>query len=182
MDLIEFAERVRGLKNIKRKGWAVLGVKGEHESVADHSFMLAILVYIYSRKMGLDTDKAIRMALLHDLCEVYTKDIVTRLREEDQEMSNKEKKALEREGMEELISGLPRGISKEMRSLWEEFEGRESPEAKLVKDLDSLEMIIQASYHRKRNDGDLQEFFDVADREIKTPEIREAFEKMRAEL
>jgi len=48
MDLLEFAKKVRELKDLKRTGWVQRGVS-DPESVADHSFMLAILACVYSK-------------------------------------------------------------------------------------------------------------------------------------
>ena len=52
--------------------------------------------------------------------------------------------------MEKICDSLERGeIGKELFELWEEYETQSSPEAKLVKDFDKLEMIIQAYEYEK---------------------------------
>jgi putative hydrolase of HD superfamily len=53
-----------------------------------------------------------------------------------------------------------------IRSLWEEYEARETPEAKLVKDLDRLELVLQAGeYERAQDNSELSCFFRGAIRE-----------------
>lgn len=182
MDFMRFAGKVRELKDLKRTGWLDKGVR-DPESVADHSFMLALLAYIYSRKLGLDTDKAVRMALLHDICEAYSGDIADRIRDEDQDVPDSGKKRLEEEGLRKLVSFLPEDFANEIFSLWEEFEKRESPEARLVKDLDKLEMCMQALVYSGREGKDkFLEFFEDGKANIKTTEIREAFRKVEADF
>lgn len=180
MDLLDFAKMVRGLKDLKRTGWVEKGIK-DPESVADHSFMLAILAYVYSKKFGLDTDKCVKMALLHDICEVYSGDIPDKIRDEDQLVPDSEKKKLEEQGLKKLISLLPGDFSGEIYGLWEEFEKRETPEAKLVKDLDKLEMCLQAKDYSEKYEN-LEEFFEDGNLNIKTPEIRKIFEKIYGEF
>jgi len=181
MDLLVFAEKVRMLKSVKRTGWALKGVK-EPDSVAGHSFSLALLAFVYSRKFGLDADKAVRLALVHDLCEVYTGDITTRLDEKDQAFSNSEKRQKETDALEKLAALLPGDMRGEIKALWQEFEARSTREAKLVKDLDRLEMSLEALHHARMGEGNLQEFFDVAARDIRTPEIRKIFLKIYEEF
>jgi putative hydrolase of HD superfamily len=180
MDLLEFARKVRELKDLKRTGWVDRGVR-DPESVADHSFTLAILAYVYSKKLGLDSDKAVRMALIHDICEVYSGDIANRVRDEDQIVPDSKKRELEREGTKKIVSLLPNDLAKEIFSLWEDFEYGKSEEARLVKDLDKLEMCIQAREYSKKY-RNLEEFFEDGKLHIKTPEIRKAFERVYREF
>lgn len=176
MNLLDFAKKVRELKDLKRTGWVQRKIK-DPESVADHSFMLAILAYIYSKKLGLDSGKAVKMALIHDICETYSGDIADRIRDEDQIVPDSRKRELEREGLKKLVSLLPEDFAKEIYDLWEDFEYRKSREANLVKDLDKFEMCLQALDYSKKNKN-LEEFFRDGDFEIKTPEIRKVFERI----
>ncbi|RZF36914.1 hypothetical protein LSTR_LSTR004602 [Laodelphax striatellus] len=49
-----------------------------------------------------------------------------------------------------------------MKKLFEEYEAQETSEAKFVKELDRLDMVVQAYEYEKRDEtyGHLQEFFD----------------------
>ncbi len=180
MELLDFARKVRELKELKRTGWVQRNIENP-ESVADHSFMLAILAYVYSEKLGLDSEKAVKMALVHDICEVYSGDIADRVRDEDQVVPDLQKRELERQGLKKLVSLLPEDLAKEIYELWEEFEYRKSEEAKLVKDLDKLEMCLQALEYSKKYKN-LEEFFEDGKLHIKTPEIRKVFERVYAEF
>ena len=65
----DFFQKVLELKNIPRQGWKEkLGINNP-ESVADHSYSTSVISMILSDLEGLNSEKIIRMALLHDLAE-----------------------------------------------------------------------------------------------------------------
>ena len=66
--ILEFLRAVGGLKGLTRRGWLEAGIKNP-ESVAEHSYRTAVLAMILADLQGLDAEKAIRMALLHDMAE-----------------------------------------------------------------------------------------------------------------
>ena len=73
------ANAALGLKRVRRTGWVESGLR-KVESVADHSFSLAIISMIASEMWRLDVDRAVRMALIHDLAEAYTGDLTPRMK------------------------------------------------------------------------------------------------------
>lgn len=178
MDLTGFFRQMIKLKEVRRKGWVIRDVKGP-ESVADHSFILSFLCYVYGRKLGLDAMKCLKMGMIHDICEVHTGDIIYGIREEDREMSLEEKREKEREGFERIVSLLPGEVSKEFRDLYQEFEQGKTKESRLVKDLDKLEMCMQAAEYSGKGYRGLERFFEDGDRKIRNPEIRKAFRSVR---
>ena len=76
MNIVEFYKTVRKLKEIKRAGWIERGIKNS-ESVADHSFMVTILCIAFP-KQEINKEKAIKMALVHDLGESEIGDLITK--------------------------------------------------------------------------------------------------------
>jgi putative hydrolase of HD superfamily len=182
MDLLAFVEKVAELKRLKRTGWVIKRI-ADPESVADHSFSLALMAYVYSKKFGLNSGRCVKMALVHDICEVYAGDIPSRVRDEDKPVPDARKKELEENGLKKLIALLPKEFADEIYGLWLEFEARSTKEARLVKDLDKLEMCMQALGYAKTNpEVDLGEFFEDGRLNIKTPEIRKVFSKIHAEF
>lgn len=180
MELLGFFRNVRKLKDTKRTGWVINRIK-DPESVADHSFMLSLMSYMMAKKAGLDAEKCMKMGMIHDLCEVYSGDIPDCLHEEERTMSTEEKKKRETKGMEKILSQLPKDLTEEFESLWNEFEKRETKEAKLVKDLDKLEMCLQAEDYVKKGNRGLDEFFEDGNQNIHTQEIKEIFRKIYRE-
>ena len=72
----DFFQKVLELKNIPRQGWKEkLGINNP-ESVADHSYSTTVMSMILSDLEGLNSEKIIRMALLHDLAESVIGDII----------------------------------------------------------------------------------------------------------
>ena len=74
--LARFLSRVGALKRTKRTGWLDRGVPAaETESVADHSFRVALLAWLAAPgEPALDRDRVLKLALLHDLAEAVTGD------------------------------------------------------------------------------------------------------------
>ncbi|MGM9557557.1 MAG: HD family hydrolase [Oscillospiraceae bacterium] len=110
---------------------------GRHESVAEHSWRLALMAYWVSDEFPeLDMNKVIKMCLIHDLGEAFTGDIPTF------------NKTAQDEGREEALlmswtRSLPAPFDDEMCALYEEMAARQTSEAKLYKALDNLEAVIQ---------------------------------------
>ena len=67
--LLNFFQKVLALKNVPRQGWKDKLQIDDVESVAEHTYSAAIMSMIYSDLYDFDTEKIIKMALLHDLSE-----------------------------------------------------------------------------------------------------------------
>ena len=110
---------------------------GRHESVAEHSWRLALMAYWVSDEFPeLDMNKVVKMCLIHDLGEAFTGDIPTF-----------EKTAQDEQKETQLLflwaRSLPEPFGSEMCELYQEMDARKTPEAKLYKALDNLEAVIQ---------------------------------------
>jgi len=146
MDLAKFFETAMKLKEVGRTGWKERGVKNP-ETSSDHSYMVALMTLILGRKRKLDLEKALKMAIVHDLPEAIVGDIITKENwEKGGSMWNKEKVNKERPAMRKLASLAG---SQEIFQLWEEFESQKPPEARFVKDVDRLATILQAIEYKK---------------------------------
>ncbi len=175
-NIVQFFHIAGKLKQEKRRGWLDRGVK-DAESVADHCFRLALMAMVFAGKQKLDVCKAMKMALVHDLPEAICGDVATRIKEELQKIPNREKDEKEKKALEEELLLLPREPAAEVRALFEEFNARETKEARLVYELDRLEAIFQAEeYEREGNfKVSLQEFFDYANGRLGNKELKKVF-------
>jgi putative hydrolase of HD superfamily len=109
---------------------------------------------ILTPKARVDSEKVIKMALIHDLAEAKVGDITPL-----DGISKKEKHDLEEKAMIKLVNSLDNG--KDLLSLWKEFEEGKTKEAKFVKRLDKLEMMFQAyEYGITQPRVNLREFWD----------------------
>jgi len=161
--LVRLAEMAGRLKEVRRQGWVDRGVT-DAESVADHSYRLAVLAWAIARRRGLDADKAMRIALFHDLAEAETGDetpfdailrptrgahaavdpaIFDRVPPRDPR-ATRAKHARERAVVDSLAAELGGPIGEDLRATWEEYDAQTSAEAKLVKQLDRVETLLQA--------------------------------------
>ena len=156
------------LKCVKRQGWIDAGVpKEEAESVADHSFRVAFIAAFMEPSDRLDVLKMVRMALVHDIAEGRIGDLTPR--------SGVSRKMKGR--MEKMAIGALRDDS--INALWMEYERGKTPEAKLVREADVLERVIQAgeymaSGHPRR---DLAHFLEGWTDEVKSPILRALMER-----
>lgn len=172
--VLELLEAAGKLKRIKRTGWVEVGIK-EPESVAEHSFRTALLAMILADLKDLDAEKAVRMALLHDLAEAEVGDLTP-------EKKGARGPALtleENEAMDRLLSTLPEPLSARYRSLWREFQAAVSPEARMVIQADKLEMCIQAlEYKREGFDPSrLERFLRIEVKDLPNELLKEVIER-----
>lgn len=140
------------IKRVKRTGWVTRGIP-DCESVADHSYgayLLALYLLPDSWKSESPNDKydkptIMNMLLIHDLAEAITGDVLPR-------DSNEESKRREREVYEEIaLLGTYEGLARmrEIGELWKDFEAQVSLNARVAKDLDKLENLVQLWVYKK---------------------------------
>lgn len=112
---LEFLQVVGMLKTQLRTGWVLRGVH-RPESVADHMYRMAVLGFLAPAPYN--TDKCIKMALVHDMAEALVGDITPH-----QGISKQEKYRMEHEAMQRIRSTLGDSrVAKEIYELWLEYE------------------------------------------------------------
>ncbi|KAI4344342.1 hypothetical protein L6164_011578 [Bauhinia variegata] len=151
---IDFLSICHRLKTTKRAGWIRKEVK-DPESIADHMYRMGLMALIAQDIPGVDRDKCVKMAIVHDIAEAIVGDITPADGVLKEEKSRREQEALDH--MCKVLGGGSR--AKEIADLWMEYEANSSPEAKFVKDLDKVEMILQALEYEDEQGKDLDEFF-----------------------
>ena len=134
---LQLAYAASTLKDLERAGWVLRGVKLP-ESVADHTFGTALLCLLYADEAGVDLERSVTIALVHDLAEALTGDVVARADPEDREISEAEKAAAERLAMQRLPG------SEAVIEHWLEYEDRSTREATFVRDMNLIDMCLQA--------------------------------------
>ncbi|MCC5832538.1 MAG: HD domain-containing protein [Chlamydiales bacterium] len=138
---IEFIHFCESLKNELRNGRTS---RGKKESVAEHSWRLAIMAMIFAPRLDkeISLERALKMALVHDLAEAVTGDNPYFLYENNCEMQFF-KYEQEFSAMKIMHEKYRTSFSKEIIELWHEFESGASYEAKFIKALDKIEAQIQ---------------------------------------
>jgi putative hydrolases of HD superfamily len=130
----EFFRTAGVLKTIKRKGWTKAGVANQ-ESVADHSFRMAIIGAYLSEETKLDPTKIIRMCLIHDLAESEIGDLTP-----EEKISEQAHRKEEDRVCRAIFASLPDKERKIFLRDWTELLEARTTEARLVWQIDKLEM------------------------------------------
>ena len=138
--IFSFLSQAGKLKDVLRYNEKRNGTK---ESVADHSWRLALMAFIMAEELGISVDilKSIKLAIVHDIAESITGDIDAVLIMEGKVLKE-EKKKEEIKAMEEIRKIPPEKVGLEIYGLWNEYEKGETKEAKFIKALDKLETLM----------------------------------------
>ncbi|WP_200796769.1 HD domain-containing protein [Alkalispirochaeta americana] len=159
--LLDRLEQLAWLKEVPRTGWVLRGVE-RPESVADHSWGTAQLCLLLA-PAGVDRFRAVAMAVVHDIAEVETGDIPRRASADAQPLSTVRKEQLEEAALERLCrDGLdvPGGISPDLASvgeLWREYARGETETARFVRDMNLIDMCLQAVVYERGRRYDPEE-------------------------
>ncbi|MGC8538849.1 MAG: HD domain-containing protein [Candidatus Micrarchaeia archaeon] len=179
--LLSFFAFIEKLKSVDREGWKISGLK-KFEHVGDHSYSVALLSYVFARIYKLDANKCMSMGLIHDIGEALTGDIATRLDERDQIMSSRAKNALEDSATRKVLRSMPTSGRSYLLELWDEYHNGVTQEAKLVRQVDKLDMILTLKgYAHQMSSDRINEFFGTAGRVIdgSFPKILDIYESIR---
>jgi putative hydrolase of HD superfamily len=176
-DLLRFFHLAGRLKETARAGWKLRGID-RPESVADHSFRLALLALVLAPRADppVDAGRCVAMALVHDLAESIVGDITPY-----DGVTAEEKRRREEEAMRRLDS-LAGGAG--LLALWEEYDAAETAEARFIKELDKLETAIQAAEYAGSGAAPaagLREFHQSADRRLSLPVTRALLDALSRE-
>lgn len=180
------------LKDERRTGWQLRGVC-DPESVAAHSWGVALLCLAFADRAGVDLSRAVRLAVVHDVAEARTGDAPTRADPDADadtpDLDPDEKVRRERAALDALLEPLDAGDA--LREDWEAYEARGDDAARFVKDMDLLDMCLQALVYERegRYDADesdafgaydrLDEFFATAESRLRTAVGRDLFDEVR---
>ncbi|MFQ5781602.1 MAG: HD family hydrolase [Nitrosopumilus sp.] len=168
---LDFFKIAANLKKIPRQGWIDKLALDNPESVADHSYSMAVMSMIISDLENYNSEKILKMVLLHDLAESkigdYTPD----------EIDKEKKTQLENNAFKEIIRQLPESIKSQYLQIWDEYQENTSHESKIVHQIDRLEMVLQAKIYQKSgySKKKLELFFESAKTDITEPKLKELF-------
>src|SRR3989344_6646925 len=163
-NLVNFFHQIGELKKMPRRGWVIMDIKNG-ESIADHVFRASLMAWILgNEKKGLKIERVLKMALIHDICEIYAGDITPydsilpkdskqrrelmktwpRFTKAQKLKISREKHKKEEKGLDRLTKDLPSDIKKEIKNLWLDYEKGLTPEGRFFKQTDRLENFLQA--------------------------------------
>lgn len=173
---VEFVRRALALKDQMRRGWQRIGI-ARPESVADHSWGVALLgLAAAETRPHLDRARLLELAIVHDIAEALVGDLVP-----GEYAHRGEKIARERRAMEDLVDTLPLPLRERLLARFEELASDSSEEAKLIHQLDKLEMAFQAErYHAQgRPASDLEPFHESAAKGVSDRALSDTLQRLR---
>ncbi|OGH16841.1 MAG: hypothetical protein A3C22_01035 [Candidatus Levybacteria bacterium RIFCSPHIGHO2_02_FULL_37_10] len=170
-DYLDFLKTVGKSKRLLRSGFVREQVVNP-ESVAEHSFRTGVIAMVFSDKVGnnLNKDKLIKMALIHDIGEIITGDVVVQRGEIIDLALRDSKEEQERIGIKEIFDQIQEGEI--YAEIFEEMIARKSPEAKIFWQFDKLELALTALEYEEEQNKQLDEFFLDANTHMKEPLLK----------
>jgi len=172
-DIIEFFLKAGEVKRLKQRGLVLRGVQ-DPTTVGGHSFRTAIMAWMLgkSEDKTLNTNRLIKIILLHDLVGGYAGDITpyeaviwktepknfkemyekwVRLSKDEKEKFSEQQRSQERKAFEKLIRLLPKNLVTELKDLWEEYEQHLTREGRFVHQIHMLENHLQSLEYWKED-------------------------------
>lgn len=154
------------LRRTPRTGWSFLG--SGSEDVAQHSFRVALMGWTLAKLAGADAERTALMGLFHDLHEARTSDL--------NYMHQRYTSSEERRAQADAAAGT--GLEEEILGFFDEFEARESLEARLARDADQLDMLFNLKVELDGGNAFAAEWIRSALERLTTPEARAVAERM----
>jgi putative hydrolase of HD superfamily len=153
------------LKGLDRTGWTLRGLPNGTESVAAHSFGVGVTAMLLAdqfiaRGIAVNVEKVLRIALLHDWAEVRVGDMP---RTATLYFGAEARKQAETAAFADVVREVDaaKGL---YANLYNDYEQRNSLEARLVKAADVLDLLVQVLALERAGARGLDEFWEVAEK------------------
>ena len=151
--VLELFETIHPLDRISRAGYVLRGVP-EPESVSAHCHFLALMTLFFVDEYpdDFDRDKALSMALTHDLCEAQLMDI-------PMPVADAHLREIKTEAEQTITESMLDVFHTRYGQYQREFSEASSPEARLVRGLDKAQMMVKILMYEREQKGRLDEFW-----------------------
>jgi putative hydrolase of HD superfamily len=135
---IQFIVEIDKLKQVVRQTY--LTDASRRENSVEHSWHLALMAMIlaeHANDPDIDIQHVVKMVLVHDIVEIDAGDTFLYDAKHSESKINRELAAADR-----LFNLLPSDQAEMFRSLWDEFEARETRDAKFAHALDRFQPML----------------------------------------
>lgn len=170
---LELLYEIGSLRHLPRQ-WRRFGLT-DTQNVTEHHFRVIWLALVIAAREGItNTDKIVKMALVHDVTESRTNDVDYISR---QYVEQKEEQAI-RDILRET------SLEKEFIEIWQEYEDRKTIESKIVKDADNLDVDMEMREQGARG-HDLEAIWEkhrtpLASKNLYTKSAKRIYKEIRA--
>jgi len=160
--MLQLLIELQRLKRLERTGWPLRGMPSGTESVAAHSFGVTVSAMfladeLVSKGIKLDVERILRMALLHDWTEARIGDLP---RTATEYFGADSRKKAESAAFADMLQSA--GEAASYHDLYDEYEKRQTPESRLVKAADVIDLLVQTLALERAGARGLDEFWEVA--------------------
>lgn len=160
--MLQMLIELQRLKRLERTGWMLRGLPNGTESVAAHSFGVAITAMLLSdeltgRGMTVDVERVLRMALMHDWAETRVGDMP---RTGSDYFGVTNRKQAEMAAFSDIVE--INAHAEIYGKLHQDYEERASFEARLVKAADVIDLLVQVLALERAGARGLDEFWEAA--------------------
>ncbi|MDO8583293.1 MAG: HD domain-containing protein [bacterium] len=189
-----FFELVSKLSEVKRQGWVDLGIENP-ESVAEHSYQVTLMSTVEAQRRGLNVQRTSMMALIHDLSEIYAGDITPYQHLPEPQRSEAmlhwtapseeaivDKHKKEEDALRKITQRLPLEFRTSILELWQEYNEGQTPEAKLVHQMDHIQRLLQAKKYRDQEESFSIDSFIQHAMASDDPEVKRLAKKIQKEI
>lgn len=136
--IVDFCKEIDKEKFIQRRTYLTGGERFENDAEhAWHMAIMALLLEDYSNEK-VDIHRVVSILLIHDLVEVYAGDTFAY-----DEVGKLTQRQRELDAADKLFAILPEDLGRRFKSLWDEFEAWETPEARFAHTLDNFQPLMQ---------------------------------------
>ena len=134
---LKFTAEIDKMTSILRRTMLIDGSRREND--AEHSWHIAVMALLFSEYTiePVDVSRAVKMCVVHDLIEIYAGDTFAYDVKGNQDKAQREQAAADK-----LFAMLPSEQGNEIRSLWEEFDAMQTPDAKYAACMDRLQPFL----------------------------------------
>lgn len=156
------------LRHTPRSGYAFLG--SGNESVAEHSYRMSVIGFALARLADADAGRVLQLCLFHDLHEARTGDF--------NYVNHRYNSSRAREALADAVDGT--GLEADILGALDEFEARETLEARLARDADQLDLICNLKAELDKGNAFAAQWLESAVQRLQTPWARELAEELLA--
>jgi putative hydrolase of HD superfamily len=138
LEQLAFVDEMDKAKGVFRRSHLV--GEDRNEDDAQHQWHFAVMALILAEHAAepIDVGRVVAMALLHDVVEIDAGDAFVY-----DESARAEKAAREQAAADRIFNLLPPDQARFVRELWDEFEARETPEARYAAAIDRTQALMQ---------------------------------------
>lgn len=169
--LVNFLFELGLFKKFEHSGLKFAGVK-HPDTLAEHTCRAAQIGYFLAILENAHVEKVAGLCLMHDLGEIRIND-AHRIAQRYLNTIPAEKKAIE-----EQTQDLSPALKNRIRSLWKEFNEQKTVEAKIARDADLLETILQAKEYLDLGYKAAQRWLENGSKYLKTATAKKIYREI----